>query len=65
MKVKARFVPSLRFALDGKAWYCVYDTQEKKYSSFLCHTKYKTKKACQRAIDYYNSIDDYKRSFSK
>ena len=53
MKTKARFVPSFIFSVDGKAWYCVYDTQEKRYSSLLCFGKYKTKKACQFAIDYY------------
>lgn len=63
--MKYRFIPSMRFSLDGKAYYCVYDTQEKKYSTLLFFGKYKTKKACQIAIDYYNSIDDYKRSFSK
>ena len=63
--MKYRFIPSMRFAIDGKAYYCVYDTQEKKYSTLLFFGKYKTKKACKRAIDYYNSIDDYKRSFSK
>lgn len=57
--MKYRFIPSMRFSLDGKAWYCVYDTQEKKYSTLLFFGKYKTKKACQLAID------DYKRSFSK
>lgn len=53
MKTNERFVPSLRIAVDGKAWYCVFDTQEKKYSTLLFFGKYKTKKACQLAIDYY------------
>ena len=53
MKVKARFIPSLRFSLDGKAWFCVFDREKGKWSTLLCFGKYRTKKACQIAIDYY------------
>lgn len=44
-----------RTAIDGKIWWCVYDIKEHKYSTCLCFGKYKTKKECQIAIDFYTS----------
>lgn len=49
-----RFIPSKRTALDGKVWWCVYDTKRNCYSTYICHSKYKTKKRCQEAINYSN-----------
>lgn len=49
-----RFVPKQRTALDGKVWWCVYDTKENKWSTMTCHGKYKTKKDCLWAIDRCN-----------
>lgn len=46
-----RFVPTKRTALDGKVWWVVYDNWRRNYSSYLFHGKYKTKKACENAID--------------
>lgn len=51
-----RFIPEKRTAIDGKQWWCVYDTQRHCWSTYLCHGKYKTRKACQLAIDYANQI---------
>ena len=47
----SRYEPRKRTALDGKMWWCVYDTYNKQWSTLLCHGKYKTKKECQYAID--------------
>lgn len=52
MKSDKRFVPTKRTALDGKVWWVPYDTKENKYSTFICHGRYKTKKECQYRIDY-------------
>lgn len=43
-----------RTAIDNKIWWCVYNTDAMKWSTLLCFGKYKTKKECQFAIDYYN-----------
>ena len=42
--------PRKRTALDGKTWWCAFDTDTMKY---VYYGKYKTKKECQFAIDYY------------
>jgi hypothetical protein len=41
-----------RTALDGKTWWVVFDVNKQKYSTLLCFGKYKTKKACNIAIQY-------------
>lgn len=45
-----RYEPRKRTAIDGRVYWCVYDTLENKYSSLLCFIKYRTKKDCQIAI---------------
>ena len=45
-----RYEARKRTAIDGRAWWCAYDTLENKYSSLLCFAKYRTKKECQTAI---------------
>jgi len=45
--------PRKRTAIDGKTWWCVFDTETLKYSTLLCLGKYKTKRDCQYAIDRY------------
>ena len=50
----AMLCPRKRTAIDGKIWWVVYDTDLKKYSTLICFCKYRTKSACQIAIDYYN-----------
>ena len=44
-------VPRKRIALDGKFWWCVFDTKKMNWSTLACFGKYKTKKACKYAID--------------
>lgn len=46
-----RFEPRKRTALDGRVWWCVYDNALHAWSTFLCHGRYKTRKAAQYAID--------------
>lgn len=45
-----RYEARKRTAIDGRVWWCIYDTLENKYSSLLCFAKYRTKKECQIAI---------------
>lgn len=47
------FIPKKRTALDGKVWWCVYDTCENKFSTFTCFGRYRTKFDCQIAIDFW------------
>ena len=53
--------PRKRTALDGKTWWCVFDTDTMKWSTLVFFDRYKTKKACQIDIDLYeaNNIDRY------
>lgn len=48
-----KFIPMKRTAIDEKVWWCVYDTEERKFSALLCFGKYRTKKDCQCAIVAY------------
>ena len=50
------FEPRQRTAVDGKTWWCVFDTVNGKFSTLLCFGKYKTKKDCQWVIDKYNEL---------
>ena len=52
-KEPIHFIPMKRTALDGKVWWCVWDSLNKKWSSYICFGKYKLKRDCQFAIDYY------------
>ena len=45
-----RYEPRKRTAIDGRVWWCAYDTLENKYSSLLYFAKYRTKKECKIAI---------------
>ena len=45
-----------RTALDGKVWWCVFDTDTWKWSTLWCFGRYKLKKDCQLAIDTYNRL---------
>ena len=54
MKMNTKdFTPVQREAVDGKAWWVVYDMKQKKFSTLTCFGKYETKKACQFDIDYF------------
>ena len=50
-----------RTALDGKTWWCVFDTDTMKWSTITFFGRYKRKKDCQYDIDLYNAnnIDRY------
>lgn len=45
------YEPRQRTALDGVTWWVVFDKRSQKYSTLLCHGRYKTKKTCQSAIE--------------
>lgn len=45
-----------RTALDGKIWWCVFDTESMKWSTLVCFGKYKTKYDCQYAINTYSAL---------
>lgn len=47
------FVPMKRTALDGKVWWCVFDTDKGDWSTIIVFGKYKLKRDCQFAIDRY------------
>lgn len=44
------YEPRKRTALDGKVWWCVFDTVKMEYNTIL-FGKYKLKRDCQYAID--------------
>lgn len=52
-----RFIHAKRIAIDGRQWWCVYGTQRQCWSTYLCHGKYRTRRACQIAIDYANQVN--------
>lgn len=52
-----RLVPKKRTAVDGKTWWCAYDTIKEDWSTLIYLGKYKTKKACQSDIDYWLEED--------
>lgn len=45
--------PRKRMALDGKTYWCVFNTDTMKWSTLTCFGKYTRKKDCQLAIDLY------------
>ncbi len=45
--------PRKRTALDGKTWWCVFDTDSMQWSTLVVFGKYKLKRDCQYAIDRY------------
>lgn len=45
--------PRKRTALDGKTWWCVFDTNKCSWSTLICFGKYKTKRDCQMRINFY------------
>lgn len=48
-----RFEPTKRTALDGKVWWVVWDNIEHRCSTNICFGKYRRKKDCQWAIDFF------------
>ena len=47
----ANYEPRQRTALDGRVWWCVYDVTNHKWSTLLCHGKYRTRKEAMYAIE--------------
>lgn len=47
---KGRLEPRKRKALDNSIYWCVFDSQECKWSTLTCFGRYKTKKAAQYDI---------------
>lgn len=47
-----RFFPRKRKVRDGRTWFFVWDCKAHNWSTYLCHGRYKTRKAAQFAIDY-------------
>jgi len=47
-----KYEPRERIALDGVVWWVPYNVQTQRYSTMLCHGKYRTKKACAAAIEF-------------
>lgn len=50
--------PRKRTALDGKTWWCVFDTDKGAWSTLIIFDKYRLKKHCQWAIDSYNRFKE-------
>lgn len=51
-----------RTALDGKSYWCVFDTYNNKWSTLVCFEKYKTKKTCQFFIDKWTENNYFNKS---
>lgn len=49
-----RFIPQSRTTVDGKRVWSVYDRERKCYSTYTCHSDYKSKRDCQMAIVLWN-----------
>lgn len=49
--------PRKRIALDGRTWWCVFDTNTMKYSTLVYFKKYRRKIDCQNAIDKFLSSE--------
>lgn len=45
--------PRKRTAIDGKTWWCVFDTDSMKWSTLVVFGRYKLKRDCKYAIDRY------------
>ena len=47
-----------RTAIDGKVWWCVFDTNKMAWSTLIVFDKYKLKRECQFAINCYNNFKE-------
>lgn len=45
--------PRKRTAIDGKTWWCVFNADTMKWDTSTFFGKYRTKRACQNAIDLF------------
>lgn len=50
--------PRKRTAIDGKIWWCVFDTEKMKWSTLIVFDKYKLKRECRYAINSYNAFKE-------
>ncbi len=50
VNIEERFIPRKRTALDGKAWWCIWDEKSGNWSTYILHGKYRTKKLALYAI---------------
>lgn len=48
--MEERFVPVQRTAVDGVPWWCVWDREQRNWSTYMGHSKYKLKRDCIAAI---------------
>jgi len=52
LKARNRFEARQRTALDGRVWWCIFDKQTQRWSTYICHGKYKTMRYALYAIDH-------------
>ena len=50
-ELRKRFIPKKRRALDGRVWWCVWDSKRGCWSTFTTHGRSETKSLCQSRID--------------
>lgn len=51
----SNFEPRQRTSTDGKTWWVVFNLIKMQYSTLICFGKYKTKKACQQDINFFQN----------
>ena len=53
--MNGRFIPKKRTFIDGRTWWCVWDTVRQKWSDWLYFSgRYRTKKSCMADIAKYD-----------
>ena len=53
---KDKLEPVKRTSIDGKTWWCVYNTTKQEFSTNTYFGRYKTKSACKFAINFFNTF---------
>lgn len=54
LPIDDRFIPQPRTTADGKQVWSVYDRVRRDFSTYTCHSDYKSKRDCQMAIVLWN-----------
>lgn len=49
--MNTRFAAKKRTAIDGKTWWCIWDSERRTWSTYTCHGQYRTKKAALIGIE--------------
>jgi len=49
LEKSTRFEPRKRTALDNRVWWCPFDKLNDRFSTFVIHGKYKTRRECAAA----------------